>query len=188
MKTKYKNSVRSEKLIMDAVIHLFIVKKDLNLISITDICKYTGLNRGTFYNHYNNIMDVIDDIENTIVIDIWNLWPVKAESSKKLDIYLGELGKYIRANEASLRVVGDNIPVYIIQSLKEKMIRKVEEYCVRAGALTYIDKTYIRFIINGLTISVLDYLRKESDIDLDRILQDAGTLIKSLIKYENPQK
>ena len=184
MKAKYKNSLRSKKLIMDAVIHLFIIKKDLNLISITDICKYTGLNRGTFYNHYNNIMDVINDIENSVVIDIWNLWPTNVELEDKSEVFFQRLAEYIGSKESDLRVMAENTPVYLIETQKEKIIKKVEDYCLKNGVLINFDKTYIRFIVNGFMISLLDYLRKESDINLDCVLENAKTIINLLLKYK----
>ena len=184
MKAKYKNSLRSKKLIMDAVIHLFIAKKDLNLISITDICRYTGLNRGTFYNHYNNIMDVIDDIENSVVNDVWNLWPTNVESEEKYEVFFQRLAEYISSKESDLRVMAENTPVYLIETQKEKIIKKVEDYCLKNEVLIDFDKTYIRFIVNGFMISLLDYLRKESDINIDDVLDNTKLIIDLLLKYK----
>lgn len=36
--------------------------KELNQITVTDICKMTGLNRTTFYNNYLDIYDLADKI------------------------------------------------------------------------------------------------------------------------------
>lgn len=59
MKATYRNSVRSKELIRSALITLLEKKQDITNITVSDIVKTANINRGTFYNHYNNLIKVI---------------------------------------------------------------------------------------------------------------------------------
>lgn len=38
-----------------------LVKKDFEYITVKELCKKTGVNRSTFYLHYQNMNDVLDE-------------------------------------------------------------------------------------------------------------------------------
>ena len=56
--------------------------KELNQITVTDICKMTGLNRTTFYNNYLDIYDLADKIRLKLINDVKALY--EDERIKKL--------------------------------------------------------------------------------------------------------
>ena len=45
-------------------------QKNFTKITVTEICKISEINRGTFYLHYYDIHDVLEDILNDIVQDM----------------------------------------------------------------------------------------------------------------------
>jgi len=45
-------------------------KKRLNKITVKEICEKSHLNRGTFYNHYLDVFDLIQQIENNLITDL----------------------------------------------------------------------------------------------------------------------
>lgn len=65
-KTEYRNSIRSRKLICEALLEL-MNEKPLEKITVTDIAKRADVNRGTFYLHYDNINDVISELQNALI-------------------------------------------------------------------------------------------------------------------------
>lgn len=65
-KAEYRNSIRSRRLICDALLEL-LEEKPLEKITVTDIAKRADLNRGTFYLHYDNVNDVVSELQNTLI-------------------------------------------------------------------------------------------------------------------------
>lgn len=65
-KAEYRNSIRSRRLICDALLEL-LSEKPLERITVTDIAKRADVNRGTFYLHYDNVNDVIDELQETLI-------------------------------------------------------------------------------------------------------------------------
>ena len=58
--------------IKDAFLQL-LMKKDYMQITITDLCKYAGVSRGTFYAHFGNIGQVVDELFSDALCDIKNI-------------------------------------------------------------------------------------------------------------------
>lgn len=65
-KAEYRNAIRSRTLIRGAFAEL-INEKDAGKITVTDIVRRADINRGTFYAHYGDPMDVARQIEDEIV-------------------------------------------------------------------------------------------------------------------------
>lgn len=51
-----------------------IQEKNLNEISVTDICKKANLNRSTFYANYLDVYDLVDKIKERLEHDVTNLY------------------------------------------------------------------------------------------------------------------
>ncbi len=49
-------------------------KKEINKISVTDICKLADINRTTFYNNYLDIYDLADKIKEKLEQDVYSLY------------------------------------------------------------------------------------------------------------------
>ena len=59
--SKYFNTA----LLMNEALLLLLEKKDYEFITVTEICKKAGVNRSTFYLHYENIYELLEEtIEN----------------------------------------------------------------------------------------------------------------------------
>lgn len=61
-----------EKAIFDAFF-LLIEEKNMDKISVSDVIKKAGIVRSTFYNHYENIPDLITSIEDRTIEKIFSL-------------------------------------------------------------------------------------------------------------------
>lgn len=68
-----KRRKESQRKIEKAFVNL-LQEKELNQITVTDICKRTGLNRTTFYNNYLDIYDLADKIRLRLVADVNDLY------------------------------------------------------------------------------------------------------------------
>lgn len=60
--------VRTRKSIKDALLSL-LEERQINDIHVTDICKRGGINRTTFYTHFNNISDALNEAIDDFLYD-----------------------------------------------------------------------------------------------------------------------
>lgn len=65
MKQPYRNSERSKQMIKDALISL-LNKKSLSEVTVADIVRTASINRGTFYNHYGNPIEILEEMKQEI--------------------------------------------------------------------------------------------------------------------------
>lgn len=63
---EYRSSIRSRRLIREAVITL-LKQKDISKITVKDIVELADLNRATFYAHYPDVRGVMEEFENETV-------------------------------------------------------------------------------------------------------------------------
>ena len=61
--------VKTQKVLLDALYELIKTKK-LSCISITELCSKAGINRNTFYYHYNNIYELLSENKNQLIKQI----------------------------------------------------------------------------------------------------------------------
>ncbi len=65
-KKRNRNALRSQRLIQNALLSL-MQENDIDQITISDIVNRADINRGTFYAHYKNIPDVLEQIADDYI-------------------------------------------------------------------------------------------------------------------------
>lgn len=76
MKVKNLNhsSEKTRKLIRNTFAELIKEKQELNKITVSELVKRADINRGTFYNHYDSIYDVAEELEAEIIEVLFKDW------------------------------------------------------------------------------------------------------------------
>lgn len=59
----------TKKLLQEGLLRL-LEQKTLDRISVTELCRESGINRATFYNHYNSPLDLLIGIETKLVTEL----------------------------------------------------------------------------------------------------------------------
>lgn len=174
MKATYRNSIRSKELIRQALITLLDKEKDISDISVSDIVKVANINRGTFYNHYNNIIEVIDEIENELFEEF--LYCLKKNSANDVSNILYSLLDYFKKNELNYRPIAKGLSKTAIDNLILKFVEQIKEIMPDA------DEVMLLFIINGLAGLYFEYLEDKIDFSLDDLCKQAVEMINKIIK------
>lgn len=91
-----KNNLRykeNEQKIKNCVLSL-LDEKCLNQITVQDICKKSGINRSTFYAHYQDIPDLLDKLESDLhhkIISQYDTLALASEGMLNGDFYISFL-------------------------------------------------------------------------------------------------
>ena len=175
MKSTYKNYIRSKELIRNALITLLKTKNSISEITVTEIVKTAGINRGTFYNHYNNIIEVFDEIKNEILN---NLTDETTINPKKRNIYtfIETVTRHFKKSEDVYRQILPYIPRDVIEDMKLKFISQVKSFGLR------VDKLDIYFVVNGLAGLYIDYLENKLYITLEELGKKSIEIVDMFIK------
>ncbi|MCX4362086.1 MAG: TetR/AcrR family transcriptional regulator [Clostridia bacterium] len=178
-KSQYRSAIRSRKYIKNAFSEL-LQKKDLDSITVTEIVRLSGLNRGTFYAHYNNITDVLEEIEKEVTDKILSLF--SAYKSNIIDNptpFLREIADFLQKDfDFYKRLICAKVGENFIDKLKEFFINTVIEE-IKTDEMQ--DKAkfvlIVRFYTNGFANMYVDVFKGKLSVTLDKLTQMMGEII-----------
>src|SRR5690554_4562594 len=64
---KYRNYIKTEKAIKTALIKLYKEKRNINKITVKELCEVANISRSTFYLHYNDLISIFESVGDVFV-------------------------------------------------------------------------------------------------------------------------
>lgn len=194
--SKYYNTA----LLMNQALIELLNKKDYEYITIKEICKKAGVNRSTFYLHYDNIQDLLlETIENinkkfaAAFVENHNSILSKINNNDKNDLilitpeYLFPYLNFIKDNKVVYQVSAKH-PI-IMQSLKKYNLLKENILfpIFRRFSITEKERQYVSaYYINGVYAIINEWINTGCKDDVDFILDVIIKCVRPFEKeYEN---
>ena len=183
---KYFNTAKKMN---DALIR-FLETKDYEYITIKEICRIASVNRSTFYLHYENMNDLLEETigslnssfnsnfkskenENTIISKD-SLEDLLLINDENLIPYLN----FIKENKNIYKVLKNHPELFNANKTYEEMFRKIfVPIMKRFGLDEKWHKYLMDFYISGLTSIILDWVYDDCKIPV----QEVSDFIKGLI-------
>lgn len=182
-KAEYRSAIRSRKLIKSALADLLQVKP-LDKITVTDVANRAGINRGTFYAHYRDIPDVID---NLIQETFSKITDALEESTGDVDQLPSILMARIQMiMEEDLDFYDKVMHSGVHQLIQYRLTETLLEYLLdREGAFSNMDHgqfvTMIRFCAGGLGALYHDWFSGKIPMTLDQLSQCAEHMMQGML-------
>jgi AcrR family transcriptional regulator len=108
---KDRRTIRTKKMIRNALSEL-IEEKGFNEISVTDLTTRADINRGTFYLHYEDKFDLLEQLENELLLELQELTKnlsvsdlLNMNSIDKPIPFLVKLFEYFKENAVFIKAV-----------------------------------------------------------------------------------
>jgi len=166
-KPNNKRKKESQQKIEKAFIEL-IQTKNIEEITVTDICNITHLNRSTFYANYLDIYDLVDKIKVKMIEDFFNIY--KDETSNKYHSYnFLKLFYHIRENQLFYKTYF-KLNLDLTDSVKYIDSKEVERFLTDSKNLDY----HIEFFKAGLNAIIKKWLNsgcKETPEEIEDVLK-----------------
>ena len=162
-----KRKKESQKKIQKVFVQL-IQTKEINQISVTEICKKAKINRSTFYANYLDVYDLADKITEQIEEEVSFLYQEERETKNNTNDYL-KLFQHIKDNQIFYKTY------FKLNREKRFMIK---EYDTNLSKIMYNDQYidyHLEFFMAGLNAIVRKWLEndcKESPEIINQILKD----------------
>lgn len=169
---------------MDEAFLALLEKKDFAYITVKEICEKAGVNRSTFYLHYENISDLLEEsisyINNSFLEymkhDSQNFAAkLKTCPLKELYLitpeYLTPYLKYIREHRRMYRTAVENAVTLQLKHTYSRMFRYIfmpilERYQVAESERAYI----MAFYIHGLTAIIDEWIKNDCTETIEKII------------------
>ncbi len=153
-------------------------EKPLNSITVTDICARADINRSTFYLHYKDIRDLLNEIEEDILAQMDVVM-----TQNRDDALLQVLGK-IKDEPRTIRLLrtlmGENGDPQFLRRFERQAYRIFQ--CGWDKHLSHVDPRFKRYIysyIIGGTVAAIGEWIYNSEPKMDT--EDLANVLKSLI-------
>ncbi len=169
--------------LMDEAFLLLLEKKDYEFITVKEICAKAGVNRSTFYLHYESIDDLLAEsvdyimsrfyeqmspVENGIVdkIDQLELSELYLITPQYLEVYLN----FIKDNRRTLSALVKNHGLFRLDEVYGGMYKAALEPILKRFGVAAEDRGYLMaFYISGLTAIVNEWLRNDCAEPVEKI-------------------
>ncbi len=130
-----------------------IQTKEINEITVTNICKRTNLNRSTFYANYLDIYDLADKIREKLEVEVANLYKEEKEQNYNSNNFL-KLFKHIQENQIFYRT-------YFKLNMDKNTKLSEFEYDIHLARFIYEDKHieyHLAFFMAGFNAIIKKWL------------------------------
>ena len=189
---EYKNSIRSKEKIQDAVVDLLKENKGMKNITISAIVEKANVNRGTFYNHYKSVDEVIEDVEAKLIhsFDEVLFKNKDLEFEEKCYFFFNKLTQFLKENDEGLRYIVKYIPIHIYDDFHNKILESYRRFLVEElsqkveGDKQKTTLLTSELISNGVAATYLNYLKGEFNGTLDDISNTAMEIVRKLIAID----
>lgn len=181
--TKDRRSRKTEAAIEKAFFEL-AAKKDINKITVKDITDLADTNRGTFYLHYLDILDLQDKLENKIINELCSLAgkDIPAKTPETLLEKTVQILTYIRDNRAIIKPffnsgrsmlfmnkLTDAIETRLLPEISHNLKEQPHEFRRRVSL----------FFVNGAAALIYDWIKNDSEVSPEELGKEMARIINT---------
>ena len=170
---------------MDEALLSLLEKKDFEYISIKEICDAAGVNRSTFYLHYENTYDLLRETTQYILDKHFSYYNVdKKDLVSNLDIfdqnklvfingeYLVPYLTFVKENRRIFKLSIKQFNVMNMDEVYDSMFKYVfEPILVRFGVPIKEHNYVIKFYLTGIFAIVMEWLDNDCRDDMDLVIK-----------------
>lgn len=143
--------IYTKKLLRESLMSL-MVEKPVGRISVTELCKGAGVNRGTFYSHYREPEDVLRDIEAELVSSVKDILDTMNSIT---EIHRAIVYALHRNRDACRLLISPNGDPGCISSMLQISIDYYESHTRPQLKLNAAENNYLHAFLFSGTVAVL---------------------------------
>ncbi len=171
---------KTRKAIKTSLIKL-MCEKDISDITITEIAEEADINRKTFYAHYRDLYDILDEIENNLIEKLFHILDSADILKSMYDPYplfkelTSEINKDFEFYKLLVQSKSYNNLLNKIQGIFKERFLELSKETVKLDKelLSYV----IDFISSGITSVYKEWFRSERNISLEQLSKLLSLLI-----------
>lgn len=185
MKKEYRNSARTKKMIRAAFAELIGEKKMISSISVAELAERADIAKSTFYNHYDDIYAVADELYRELVDSLNRVIDeMVADSTNDYRVYLEKLFDFLKENEDIYRRVSTSPDAFLfIQQIKHLVLKRVFSQARFLGAAKSREEEYVQmhFLTNACVDIMVNYYRGDLNISFDELKMSVIRLLDKIL-------
>lgn len=174
--SKYLNTSKR----MYTALFQLITEKDFNSINVKELCNKAKINRSTFYSHYNNLNELLEESKKYIMNDFVSNFdqttlfmdqPKELSDEIIINLYLTPYLKYIKDHKLVFKLFVENLKTFNVDEYYKFLLEHVLIPSIKKKGID--DKKKIdylsRFYLTGITSIVMTWLNNNCEDDISYI-------------------
>lgn len=176
------SSIKTRKLIKKTFAELMNEKKELSKITVTELVKRADITRSTFYTHYDDIYDVVNDYQME-TIELLVSDDKVINSIEDIYNYFDEIFECLKKNEEIYKMLlvsnGSLIFLEQLKKLAGEKIYYVLKNIIKNNKYLELD---VNFYMDGVISESIKYFRDQSDYSLEELLVNSKKWFEKVFK------
>ena len=170
---------------MNEALITLLEKKDFEYITIKEICDTAGVNRSTFYLHYENTSDLLKETTRYIIDKHFSYYEVsnlpiaqQLETCGCEDIlfitdgYLTPYLTFIKDNQRLFKVTIKQFHSMHMDEIYNKMFENIFTPILTRFCVPEVEHTYVmKFYLTGVFAIVMEWLNKNCSDDMKTVIK-----------------
>ena len=175
----------------DRALLTLLEKKSFDYITVSELCAEAGVNRSTFYLHYDNTCDLLQETTAYLMEDFMSVFPVDYDGIRRRladctpmdmnfihDQYLHPYLSYIRDNQRVFAAVLAHPSTFRFEDIFQRLFDNIFDPILDRFRYPSDDRKYVMmFYLNGLTAIVREWLKD----GCEKSVEDVTNLIRCCI-------
>ena len=160
---------------MDSALMEILKTKSFEYITVSEICKKAGVNRSTFYLHYENTRDLLEEtIRNmtdnfvSYFVPDGKISPINFEESQKDKLvfiseeYLMPYLSYFKENRKIFLTVFENGKLFGFEETYEKLFNNIFNPILDVFKYPESERKYVMaFYLNGINSIMIEWIKED---------------------------
>lgn len=175
----------------DRALLTLLEKKSFDYITVSELCAEAGVNRSTFYLHYDNTCDLLQETTAYLMEDFMSVFPVDYDGIRRRladctpmdlnfihDQYLHPYLSYIRDNQRVFAAVLAHPSTFRFEDIFQRLFDNIFDPILDRFRYPSDERKYVlMFYLNGLTAIVREWLKD----GCEKSVEDVTNLIRCCI-------
>ena len=182
----YNTAVKMNKALLE-----LLQTKEFAEISIREICEKAGVNRSTFYSHYDNTYDLLQEAQSYILDNLWKNFNGKSMPEDLTNLPKEELNfispeylvpylQFIKQNKHVFSVYMQNIKNFDSSATSDFFLNKVFVPVLKKNGVTdkIVADYMMRYYLTGITAIVAEWVRQDCADEIAFICEIINTCVR----------
>lgn len=172
---------------MDLALISLLKKKSFEYITVSEICETAGVNRSTFYLHYETIGDLLNETARYLLNDFLSYFATDTPNLMECDLnelvficdkYLTPYFTYIKDHKEVFGTALLNNKTFGFESVYERLFEHIFNPILDRFHYPPSDRQYVMmYYLNGINAIVIEWLKN----DCDKSIKELSELISVCI-------
>lgn len=144
-------------------------KKRIEKITVKEITTIAGYNRGTFYEYFTDVYDVLEQIENSLLPDLETIPPVEsADFATQIDLFIQ---MYEKNSQYYVVLLGDNGDPSFQSKIKNRIKPLLMQSLIEKSPLDEEELDYtLEFILSAMLGISSYWYRQEKPMSIEKLI------------------